>query len=70
MFLHFFIFLPGPPEDNEDDVDGDVNDGGDNNNDDDVDQDNDQDDYHYNCIQCSFPVGHPLLARTPPILAT
>ena len=39
------------------------------NNDDDVAQDNDQDDYHYNCIQCSFPERHPLLARTPSILA-
>ena len=24
--------------------------------------DGDKDDYHYNCIQCSFPERHPLLA--------
>ena len=24
--------------------------------------DGDKDDYHYNCIQCSFPKRHPLLA--------
>ena len=26
------------------------------------DGDGDKDDYHYNCIQCSFPERHPLLA--------
>ena len=28
----------------------------------DDDDDGDKDNYHYNCIQCSFPERHPLLA--------